>query len=333
MPKKPIFGVIGGGSLGTALTKILNDNGYLVHWYVHEQSVAESINALGINPSYLKEVTLNSALIKASVSLTETLNEVDIVLLVVPSAYVYNLLKDRPLLLKDHVVFSAIKGIIPETGQVIQDYLLTHCNVLVETFGVIAGPANAEEIALERMSYLTVASASAPWALILQQALSNHYIKVNLSKDTIGTEYAAVLKNVYAMAAGIADGLDFGDNFQSVLISNAVREMKRFIARTQKLKRNINQSAYLGDLLVTAYSKHSRNRQFGYYLAQQISEEEIKSSMSMVAEGAYAVRPLYAMARSQEKKLKTPILDAVYQVLVEKKSPKEVFEALKLQLN
>jgi len=332
MPKKPIFGVIGGGSFGTALTKILNDNGYMVHWYVHEQSVADAINATGKNPHYLKEVSLKTDLIKASVSLKDTLTEVDIVLLVVPSAYVHNLLKDRPLLLKDRVVFSAIKGIVPETGQVIQDYLMTHCNVLADTFGVIAGPAHAEEIALERMSYLTVASSAAPWALILQQAMSNHYVKVNISNDTVGTEYAAVLKNVYAIAAGIADGLNFGDNFQSVLISNAIREMKRFITRMQRLKRNINQSAYLGDLLVTAYSKHSRNRQFGLHLAQQMTEEEIKSSMSMVAEGAYAVRPLYAMARNEEKPLKTPILEAVYQVLAEQKNAEEVFESLKLKL-
>ena len=332
MPKKPIFGVIGGGSFGTALTKILNDNGYVVHWYVHEQSVADAINATGKNPHYLKEVSLKTELIKASVSLKDTLTEVDIVLLVVPSAYVHNLLKDRPLLLKDRVVFSAIKGIVPETGQVIQDYLMTHCNVLADTFGVIAGPAHAEEIALERMSYLTVASSATPWALILQQAMSNHYVKVTISNDTVGTEYAAVLKNVYAIAAGIADGLNFGDNFQSVLISNAIREMKRFITRMQRLKRNINQSAYLGDLLVTAYSKHSRNRQFGLYLAQQMTEEEIKSSMSMVAEGAYSVRPLFAMARNEEKPLKTPILDAVYQVLAEQKNAEEVFESLKLKL-
>ena len=143
MTKKPIFGVIGGGSFGTALTKILNDNGYVVHWYVHEQSVADAINATGKNPHYLKEVSLKTDLIKASVSLKDTLSEVDIVLLVVPSAYVHNLLKDRPLLLKDRVVFSAIKGIVPETGQVIQDYLMTHCNVLADTFGVIAGPAHA----------------------------------------------------------------------------------------------------------------------------------------------------------------------------------------------
>ncbi|MFM1808098.1 MAG: hypothetical protein RLZZ242_823 [Bacteroidota bacterium] len=332
MPKKPIFGVIGGGSFGTALAKILNDNGYHLQWYVHEQAAAEAINRFGKNPDYLKEVQFNTALIKASSSLKDTLLGVDIVLLVVPSAYVHRLFKDRPLLLKDRVVFSAIKGIVPETGQVIQDYLLSHCQVLPETFGVIAGPAHAEEIALERMSYLTVASSGAPWALILKQALSNHYVRVNLSNDTVGTEYAAVLKNVYAIAAGIADGLDFGDNFQSVLISNAIREMKRFITRKQKLKRNINQSAYLGDLLVTAYSRHSRNRQFGLYLAQQMSENQIKSSMAMVAEGAYAVRPLLAMARAEKKPLKTPILDAVYAVLAEQKDARTVFETLKLQL-
>src|SRR5210317_1781329 len=231
MPTKPIFGVIGGGSFGTALTKILNDNGYPVQWYVHEESVAQSINASGQNPNYLKEVRLNTALVRASVSLSDSLDGVAVVFLVVPSAFVHSLLHDRKFLLKDQVVFSAIKGIVPETGQVIQEYLIDHCNVNSETFGVIAGPAHAEEIALEHMSYLTVAANATPWALIVQQALSNHYVKVNLTADSIGIEYAAVLKNVYAIASGIADGLDFGDNFQSVLLSNAIREMKRFISR------------------------------------------------------------------------------------------------------
>lgn len=332
MPTKPIFGVIGGGSFGTALTKILNDNGYPVQWYVHEESVANAINATGKNPNYLKEVSLNTALVRASVSLSESLDGVSVVFLVVPSAFVHSLLHDRKFLLKDQVVFSAIKGIVPETGQVIQEYLIDHCNVSEETFGVIAGPAHAEEIALEHMSYLTVASNATPWAIIVQQALSNHYVKVNLTVDSIGIEYAAVLKNVYAIASGIADGLDFGDNFQSVLISNAIREMKRIISRVHKIKRNINHSAYLGDLLVTAYSKHSRNRQFGLLLAQGKTEDEIKQSMSMVAEGAFAVRPLYAIAKKQDRKLKTPILDAVYEVLANQQDPRKIFEALKLKL-
>jgi len=226
---------------------------------------------------------------------------------------------------------SAIKVIVPETGLIVGEYFNQHHNVSMDDIGVLTGPCHAEEVALERLSYLTVAFADEEKAEQLATYFENDYINCKISDDIIGTEYAAVLKNIYAIAAGIAHGLGYGDNFQSVLMSNAIREMKRFIKKVHKMKRNINDSAYLGDLLVTGYSVFSRNRLFGNMLGKGYTVRSAQLEMSMIAEGYYATKSAFEI--NQKHDAKTPILDAVYEILYENKNPKKIFKKLAEKLD
>tara|TARA_B110000305_G_scaffold109257_1_gene122970 strand:+ start:480 stop:1100 length:621 start_codon:yes stop_codon:yes gene_type:complete len=201
--------------------------------------------------------------------------------------------------------------------------------VAFDDIGVISGPCHAEEVALERLSYLTIACADDTKASVVADHLSCDYIKCNISDDVMGTEYAAMLKNIYAIAAGIAHGLGYGDNFQSVLMSNAIREMKRYVKKVHKMKRDINDSAYLGDLLVTGYSIFSRNRMFGNMIGKGYTVKSAQLEMSMVAEGYYATKSAYILNNNRtENKAKTPIINAVYGILYENKEPKRVFKKL-----
>lgn len=204
-------------------------------------------------------------------------------------------------------------------------------NIPLENIGVITGPCHAEEVAMERLSYLTLACQDQEKAEELSKYIAGRYIKTKVSDDIIGTEYAAVLKNIYAIAAGIAHGLGYGDNFQAVLISNAIREMKRYIKKVHKMKRNINDSAYLGDLLVTGYSTFSRNRMFGNMIGKGYTVKSAQMEMSMIAEGYYATKSAYKI--KEENGAKTPIITAVYNILYDNKNPKKEFEKLIEKLN
>jgi glycerol-3-phosphate dehydrogenase (NAD(P)+) len=197
--------------------------------------------------------------------------------------------------------------------------------------GVITGPCHAEEVALERLSYLTIACGDSEKAKVVAEHLASNYIKTKITDDIIGTEYAAMLKNIYAIAAGMAHGLGYGDNFQSVLMSNGIREMKKFIKKVHKMKRNINDSAYLGDLLVTGYSVFSRNRTFGNMIGKGYTVKSAMLEMSMVSEGYYATKSAYEL--NQGYKAKTPIIDAVYQILYEGKDARAIFKKLTDQLD
>ena len=233
--------------------------------------------------------------------------------------------------LKDKVIFSAIKGIVPETFLIVGEHFHKKYDIPFENIGVITGPCHAEEVALERLSYLTIACGDSDKAKVVAKVLSGNYIKTKISDDIIGTEYAAMLKNIYAIAAGIAHGLGYGDNFQSVIMSNSIREMKKFIRKVHKMKRNINDSAYLGDLLVTGYSVFSRNRMFGNMIGKGYTVKSAMMEMSMVAEGYYAVKSAYKL--NQEYKANTPIIDAVYEILYEGKEAKMVFKKLTEKLD
>jgi len=228
--------------------------------------------------------------------------------------------------LEGKVVFSAIKGIVPETGLIVGEHFHEHLNIPYENIGVITGPCHAEEVAMERLSYLTIASQDEEKAEILAGKLASRYIKTKISDDIIGTEYAAMLKNIFAVAAGMAHGLGYGDNFQAVLMSNAIREMKRFIKKVHKMKRNINNSAYLGDLLVTGYSVFSRNRMFGNMIGKGYTVKSAMMEMSMVAEGYYATKSAYKI--KTENQADTPIIDSVYRILYENKDAKAEFQKL-----
>jgi len=244
----------------------------------------------------------------------------------IPSAFIKGELDKITEDYTSKIIFSAIKGIVPETGLIVGEHFNNHLDIPIENIGVITGPCHAEEVAMERLSYLTIACQDEEKAILLSNFLKSDFIKTKISDDIIGTEYAAMLKNIFAIAAGIAHGLGYGDNFQSVLMSNAIREMKRYIKKVHKMKRNINNSAYLGDLLVTGYSTFSRNRMFGNMIGKGYTVKSAQMEMSMIAEGYYASKSAYKI--NQKNKATTPIIDTIYGILYENKNPKLEFKKL-----
>lgn len=298
----------------------------------NEQAI-EHIKATKHNPNYLSDVHLNVAKLHLTSSLDEAVAFSDYIILCIPSAFLSDELEKLTLPLSDKNIFSAIKGIEPKSGMIVGEYLQkVHC-VPDNQIGVVAGPCHAEEVALERLSYLTIACTDEEKARFVADAMTRPFVKTKISDDVIGIEYGAMLKNIYALAAGIAHGLGYGDNFQSVLMSNAIREMERYIKHIYKIKRNINHSAYLGDLLVTAYSLFSRNRTFGTMIGKGYTVKSTMAEMNMVAEGYYATKSAYNINLNQEKPSRTPILNAVYKVLYENKRAKTVFAELTNELN
>lgn len=333
MDNKLRFGVLGGGSWGTALVKMLSENLDGVAWYMRNPYAIEHIKKEGNNPNYISSVQFDVSKLHLSNSIDEVVNSCDVLIFAIPSAFLENELKPLTQSLKDKIVFSAIKGIVPESGLIVGEHFHEEYQIPLENIGVVTGPCHAEEVALERLSYLTIACADDSKAELVANALKSHYIRTKISDDIIGTEYAAMLKNIYAVAAGIAHGLRYGDNFQSVLMSNAIREMKRFIDGVYKMKRNINNSAYLGDLLVTGYSTFSRNRMFGNMIGKGYTVKSAMMEMNMVAEGYYAAKTAYLLNEKREKKSKLPIIKAVYQILYQGKNPKKVFKKLTEKLD
>jgi len=331
MKDNPSFAVIGGGSWATAIVKMLCENLPKVSWYMRSIYAIEHIKKEDHNPNYLSSVEFDTKKLNLSNDINKIIKDADVVIFAIPSAFLSVELEKLAVSLENKIVFSAIKGIVPETGLIVGEHFNEKYNIPFENIGVITGPCHAEEVALERLSYLTLACADEEKAKLIAKYLSSDYIKTTTSDDVIGTEYAAMLKNIYAIAAGIAHGLGYGDNFQSVLMSNAIREMKKFIRKVYKMKRNINDSAYLGDLLVTGYSTFSRNRMFGNMIGKGYTVKSAQMEMSMVAEGYYATKSAWIL--NQKKKAKTPIINAVYEILYENKNPKKVFKKLTERLD
>jgi len=331
MDSKPKIAVFGGGSWATAIIKMLCENNTKVGWYMRNTATLTHIKTNKNNPNYLSSVNLDTSKLVLSHDINEMVAWADYLIFVIPSAFLETALSHLTVSLKDKIIFSAIKGIVPSTGLIVGEHFNKIHQVPFENIGVITGPCHAEEVALERLSYLTIASIDKIKAGFIGQNLACEYIKVKISDDIIGTEYAAMLKNIFAIAAGIAHGLRYGDNFQSVLMSNAIREMKRFIRKVHHMKRNINNSAYLGDLLVTGYSTFSRNRMFGTMIGKGYTVKSAMMEMSMVAEGYYATKSAYKI--NQKNKARTPIINAVYSILYEGKSAKKVFQKLTAKLN
>jgi glycerol-3-phosphate dehydrogenase (NAD(P)+) len=323
--------VIGGGSFGTALTKIFSDTLGHCAWWMHNSESAMHVMRYHHNPRYLSSVGFKPEAISVFTDIEACVAEADIVVLAVPSAFVKEVLADLdPALLRKKIVATAIKGIIPDENMIVGRYLNEILEVPEEQIVVITGPCHAEEIALERLSYLTVAAREKSVAKMVAQCMKSHYMKCTLSDDLYGTEYAAVLKNIYAIAAGMYHGLGYGDNFQAVLMSNAAREMNRFMKAVSDTKVNINKSAYLGDLLVTGYSQFSRNRMLGNMLGKGYTVKSAKAEMTMVAEGYYAVPLVHKLRRKREVKM--PIVKAVHAVLYDGKSAKKEMAKLAQKL-
>ncbi|MDI1254876.1 MAG: NAD(P)H-dependent glycerol-3-phosphate dehydrogenase [Flavobacterium sp.] len=326
MSGQPKFAVIGGGSWATAIAKMLCVNLPEIAWYMRNTDAIEHIRTHKHNPNYLSSVEFDNSKLRLTNDINEAVAYADYIIFAIPSAFLSGELENLTVSLKDKVIFSAIKGIVPETFLIVGEHFHRKYDIPYKNIGVITGPCHAEEVALERLSYLTIACGDAEKAEIMAEELAGNYIKTKISDDIIGTEYAAMLKNIYAIAAGMAHGLGYGDNFQSVLMSNGIREMKKFIRKVHKMKRNINDSAYLGDLLVTGYSVFSRNRMFGNMIGKGYTVKSAMMEMSMVAEGYYAVKSAYKL--NEEYKAKTPIIDAVYSILYEGKEAKKVFKKL-----
>ena len=318
--------VLGGGSWATAIVKMLSENIETIGWYMRSEQAIDHIKENNHNPNYLSAAELDATKLDLSNDINATVENYDILIFAIPSAFLMSELNKLSASLEGKVIFSAIKGIVPETGLIIGEHFNTKYNIPLEDIGVITGPCHAEEVAMERLSYLTIACQDEKKAIIMANSLNSWYIKTKISDDIIGTEYAAMLKNIYAVAAGIAHGLGYGDNFQAVLMSNAIREMKRFIKKVHKMKRNINNSAYLGDLLVTGYSTFSRNRLFGNMVGKGYTVKSAQLEMSMVAEGYYATKSAFNI--KEENGANTPIIDAVYNVLYNNKDAKKEFNKL-----
>lgn len=323
--------VIGGGSWATAIVKMLSENLETIGWYMRSVSAIEHIKNNNHNPRYLSSAEINADQLDLYNDINKIVANYDVLIFAVPSAFLMGELEKLTESLEGKTIFSAIKGIVPETGLIVGEHFNKEYNISLKDIGVITGPCHAEEVAMERLSYLTIACQNEENAILMSNSLKSWYIKTKISDDIIGTEYAAMLKNIYAVAAGISHGLGYGDNFQSVLMSNAIREMKRFIKKVHKMKRNINNSAYLGDLLVTGYSVFSRNRQFGNMIGKGYTVKSAQMEMSMVAEGYYATKSAYKM--KEENGANTPIIDAVYNVLYNNIDAKKEFKKLSDKLD
>jgi len=264
MTKKLKFAVFGSGSWATAIVKMLCENEERVGWYMRSVYTKEHLLKEKHNPNYLSAVEFHLEQLKISNDINEMAQYADVLIFVIPSAFIHSELQKLSVDITNKTVVSAVKGILPETGLLLGEHFHDNYNIPFENIGVIAGPCHAEEVALERLSYLTISCADPTKAQTIANALSSRYIKTKISDDIIGTEYAVMLKNIYAIAAGIAHGLGYGDNFQSVLMSNAIREMK----------------PYLGDLLVTGYSTFSRNRMFGNMIGKGYTVKSAQMEMS-----------------------------------------------------
>lgn len=331
MQQEVKFAVLGGGSWATAITKMLCSNVDKVVWYMRNTSAIEHLQKYQHNPNYLSSVTFDTSKLQLTNNINEAISEADYLIFAIPSAFLETELKNLTVSLENKIIFSAIKGIVPETSLIVGEHFHTKYQIPYENIGVITGPCHAEEVALEKLSYLTIACSDAKKASFVAKSVSSNYIKAKISDDIIGTEYAAMLKNIYAIAAGIAHGLGYGDNFQAVLMSNAIREMKKFIRKVHSMKRNINNSAYLGDLLVTGYSVFSRNRMFGNMIGKGYTVKSAMMEMNMVSEGYYAAKSAYHL--NQNYKAATPIIDAVYEILYENKNAKNIFKKLTEKLD
>ncbi|MCG2459412.1 glycerol-3-phosphate dehydrogenase [Flavobacteriaceae bacterium F89] len=333
MERELKFTVLGGGSWATAIVKMLSENQERTTWYMRNTEALEHIGTQGHNPNYLSSVEFDPDQLELTDNMDTAVSNSDILIFAIPSAFLKSELDKLTVPIRDKIIFSAIKGIVPETGLIVGEHFHKNYDIPIENIGVITGPCHAEEVALERLSYLTLACADTHKAELLAKNLRSDYIRTKITDDIIGTEYAAMLKNVYAIAVGMAHGLGYGDNFQSVLMSNSIREMKRFIKRVHKMKRNINDSAYLGDLLVTGYSVFSRNRMFGNMIGKGYTVKSAMMEMSMIAEGYYAAKSAHLISTKFEKETKTPILYAVYEILYEAKNPKKTFQKLTEKLD
>jgi len=309
------YTVLGSGSWATAITKLLTKNLSNVGWYVREQEFVDSISKRGHNPQFLTEVEFDVKKLTLYTNVNEAVRDSDVLIVVIPAAFVDVWLKGLTEGVKEKFIVSAVKGIIPDGNRTVLEYMHERFGAEFANMGIVTGPCHAEEVALERLSYLTFACKDIENSRAISKVFTGSFLRAILSTDIHGTEYAAILKNIYAVAAGVCHGLGYGDNFQAVLVSNAYVELKRFLEKVFPAQRESAYSAYLGDLLVTCYSQFSRNRTFGNMVGKGYRVKDAQLEMSMVAEGYYATKCMHDL--NVNYKVSLPIADTMYRVLYE----------------
>ncbi len=311
--------IIGGGSWATAIAKIVVNNTHHIGWYMRRDDRIDDFKRMGHNPAYLTSVHFKLDEIDFTSDINHIAREYDTLVFVTPSPYLKNHLKKLKVGIRDKFIVTAIKGIVPDENLVCSEYFHEVFDVPYDNLACIGGPSHAEEVAMERLSYLTIGCSDKDKALAFADVLKGRFIKTKVSEDVIGIEYSSVLKNVYAIAAGICSGLKYGDNFQAVLMANALQEMSRFLACVRPIERRIEDSVYIGDLLVTGYSNFSRNRTFGTMIGKGYSVKSAQIEMEMIAEGYFGTKCMKEINRHLHVNM--PILDAVYNILYERITP------------
>jgi glycerol-3-phosphate dehydrogenase (NAD(P)+) len=342
------FGVIGSGSWATALVKILTDNGRHINWWVRNEKQLHHILKRKHNPHYLTSAHLDVSLLNMATDVNTVVEQSDVLILAVPSAYIQDVLQAiDPVLLQQKKIVSAIKGIVPGPDVLLNDFLATHYGVALDNYFALLGPCHAEEVASEKLSYLTFSGIDAVTTEKISQYFKTPYINTVTNHDILGVQYAAVLKNIYALGAGIAHGLEYGDNFLSVYIANTADEMAVFLRKagiqhivvgeheaedpiTHRRSPNYAASVYLGDLLVTCYSPYSRNRTFGTMIGKGYTVQSAQLEMNMVAEGYNASKCLFHI--NEQIGADIPIAQTIYEILWERLLPEEGFQRIEENL-
>lgn len=321
------YAMIGSGSWATALAKLILNNQESISWYVRDDEMIDQINRTQHNPYYLPAVKFDPKRVRMSSDINEIISESDVLVFCVPSAYFLKEAESINLSLEDKFIISAIKGIIPGDNITIAEYFNQKFEIPFSRIGVVSGPCHAEEVAMEKLSYLTLSSKHIEVARSICDIFSCEYIKTVPGTDIYGVEYAAVLKNIYAVAAGVCHALSYGDNFMAVLITSSFHEMRDFLhASHPDPKRKTSTSAYLGDLLVTCYSQFSRNRTFGSMIGKGYSVQSAQVEMNMVAEGYYGTKCIFEI--NKKYGVHMPIAEAMYRILYEDKYPAYIIKQL-----
>jgi glycerol-3-phosphate dehydrogenase (NAD(P)+) len=323
--------LLGSGSWATAVAKILMENVGGINWFIRDDDTIEQFRQYRHNPGYMRGVIFDIDRIRFSSDINQVVRDSDILVVVIPSAYLLDYISGLTEDISGKYIISGIKGLVPVNNMVIAEYFHTCFKVPYESIGIIAGPSHAEEVALERLSYLTLACQNEKNASLFARLFSCSYIKTNISDDIWGTEYSSVIKNIIAIAAGIVHGLMYGDNFQAVLVSNAIIEIERFVNAVHPISRDIKSSAYLGDLMVTSYSQFSRNRTFGNMIGKGYSVRTAQLEMHMVAEGYFAAKSIRDI--NERYNVDMPICEAVYQILYNNRSPRKEIQKLTEKLS
>ncbi len=320
------WAVIGYGSWATALAGLLTRNGNKVRWYIRNREVLEGLLSEGRNPKYINELEFDRNLILPTDDINEAVSMSDVILLSVPSAYLKTFLEPLEVSLKDKFIVSAIKGIIPGDYKTVAEYLHDSFELTYHQIGIIAGPSHAEEVSRGKLSYLTIVCTDPDNAGWISRHLSSGSVITSCSTDIYGAEYAAILKNIYAIAAGLAEGLGYGDNFKAVLVAASAREMTRYIQKSYPFERDTLDSAYLGDLLVTSYSTYSRNRRLGLLIGHGCTVKSALNEMTMIAEGYFASECIRHM--NLRHNIDMPIADMVYNILYRGASARKSMKTL-----